>query len=113
MKRGKKKMDKKVVVRLFYSPGCSGGCCSCGPDSNLEKFKDLAEGLADKFGEEQLTFEAYNSVDVKKFTFLRDLKTGASVKTPCVSVGEKIVSNGMIPSLSEIGAEIENILKKQ
>jgi hypothetical protein len=106
-------MDKNVVIRLFYSPGCPGGCCSCGPDSNLEKFQDLAEKLADKFGEEQLAFEAYNSVDIKKFRFLRDPKTGADVKPPSVSVGENIVSSGEMPALFAIEAEIEMILKKR
>jgi hypothetical protein len=100
-------MEKNVTVRLFYSPGCSGGCCGCGPDENFEKFEGLAEKLVEKFGEENLSFEAYKSVDVKKFAFLRDPK----IKTPVVSVGEHIVSSGEMPPYPAIEAEVEKALK--
>jgi hypothetical protein len=105
-------MDKNIVIRLFYSPGCSGCGCGggCGPDPNLEKFEGLAEKLVEKFGGERLSFEAYNSVDIKKFTFLRDSKTSSGVKTPAVSVGEHIVSSGQMPSLSAIETEVEKAL---
>jgi hypothetical protein len=100
-------MDKNVVIRLFYSPGCSGGCCGCGPDENYGKFEELAEKLVEKFGMDRLTFEAYNSVDVKKFPFLRDPK----IKKPVVSVGEHIVSTGEIPSFPVIEAEVGKALQ--
>jgi hypothetical protein len=105
-------MDKNIIVRLFYSPGCSGCGCGggCGPDPNLEILEELAGQLVEKYGEKCLSFEAYNSVDVKKFAFLRDPKTGSGVKTPAVSVGEKIVSIGQMPSLSAIEAEVEKAL---
>ncbi len=100
-------MDKKVVIRLFYSPGCSGGCCGCGPDPNFEIFEGLAEKLVEKFGEKSLTFEAYKSVDDRKFPFLRDSK----IKTPAVTVGDHIASSGEMPSLSVTVAEVEKALK--
>ncbi|MFZ2454889.1 MAG: hypothetical protein WAX07_00200 [Candidatus Altiarchaeia archaeon] len=100
-------MDKNVIIRLFYAPGCSGGCCGCGPDPNYGKFEELAEKLVEKFGEKRLTFEAYKSVDVKKFAFLRDPK----IKTPVVSVGEKVVSSGEMPTFTAIEAEAEKALK--
>ena len=106
-------MTKTVVVRLFYAPACSGGCCGggCEPDPKFEEFEKLAEKLVEKYGEEGFTFEAYNSTDVKKFPFLGAGKKGGAVKTPAVTVGEQIVSNGMIPSFAEIDAVISKALK--
>jgi hypothetical protein len=102
-------MDKNIIVRLFYSPGCSGCGCGggCGPDPNLEILEELAGKLVEKYGEKCLSFEAYNSVDVKKFAFLRDPK----IKTPVVSVGDRIVSSGEMPSFQVIEAEVSKALK--
>jgi hypothetical protein len=106
-------MTKTVFVRLFYAPACSGGCCGggCGPDPIFEEFEKLAEKLVEKYGEEGFTFEAYNSTDVKKFPFLSVGKKGEAVKTPAVTVGEQIVSNGKIPSFAEMEKVIAKALK--
>ena len=105
-------MTKTVVVRLFYAPACSGGCCgNCGPDPKFEEFESLAEKLVKKFGEESFTFEAYNSIDAKKFPFLCGGKSAEAAKTPTVTVGEHVVSSGRMPSFTEIETVLNKALK--
>jgi hypothetical protein len=97
-------MKQRLAVRLFYESECSGGCCGCGPNQDVEAFEDLAKRLVEKFGEDNLTFEAYNSVDHKKFSFI---KKDAKTKAPIVSVGEKVLSSGKLPMFSELQKEVE------
>ena len=105
-------MTKPVIIRLFYTPACSG-CCgpNCGPDPKFEEFERLAEKLVEKHGAESFTFEAYNSVDVKKFPFLRGEKKGEAAKTSAVTVGDVVVSSGRIPTFEEIEAVLSKALK--
>jgi hypothetical protein len=100
-------MSEKLSVRLFYAAGCSGGCCSCGPNQDVAVFEGLAGRLAEKFGEDNLEFEAYNSIDYKKFPFLQKGKA----KAPAVSVGEKVLSSGKLPLFSDLEKEIGKQLK--
>ena len=96
--------EEKVTVRLFYSPKCSGGgCCGCVPDLNLVVFEAAAEKLTKKFGE-GISFEAYTSMDAKKFPFLRNAK-----QTPIIAVNERIISSGKKPELSEIERELKRL----
>ena len=95
----------KIEIRLHYISGCSGGCCSCAPDKNMLEFEKIANKLVEKFGEEKLQFEAYNSFNEKKFPFLKD------AKSPVVSVGNKVVASGTIPSFVALEKEISSMLK--
>jgi hypothetical protein len=104
-------MAKSVTVRLFYTPACSGGCCGCGTDPNLEAFEKIAGELVKKFGEGSLSFEAYSTIDNKKFPFLCQPKSGGGIKTPVLTVGEKIISSGKMPSFSKISEDIAGALK--
>ena len=104
-------MTKGIVMRLFYASPCGRGCCGCGPDPNLAEFEKIAEMLVKKFGEDSLSFEAYNSVDVKKFPFLREGKTAEAARTPAVTVDEQVVSSGRMPALAEIETVISKSLK--
>jgi len=97
-------MDEKVIVRLFYAPKCSGGGCGCMPDLNLAVFKTVAEKLAKKIGEKNVSFEAYPSIDADRFPFLRD-----ALGNPVVTVNERIISNGKTPELSEIERELKKL----
>jgi len=101
-------MNEKLAVRLFYASACSGGCCSCGPNQDVEAFEGLAKRLAEKFGEDNLEFEAYSSIDIKKFQFLQ--KEG-KIKAPAVSVGDKVLTSGKLPLFSDLEKEVEKHLK--
>ena len=97
--------EKKVTVRLFYAPKCSGGgCCGCVPDLNLAVFEDAAGKLTKKFGEGRVSFEAYTSMDAKMFPFLRNAK-----QAPIIAVNERIISSGKKPELSEIERELKRL----
>jgi hypothetical protein len=99
-------MSEKITVRLFYQSacGCGGGC---GPNQDMTVFEGLAGRLAEKFGEDNLEFEAYNGMDYKKFQFLQKEKA----KAPAVSVGEKVVSSGKLPLFSDLETAIGKQLK--
>ena len=97
-------MEGKVTVRLFYAPNCSGGGCSCSPNPTLAVFADAAEKLTKKFGEDRVSFEAYASMDVTRFAFLRNAK-----QAPVVAVNERIISSGKKPELSEIELELRRL----
>jgi hypothetical protein len=108
-------MDERIVIRLFYIPVtsacCPGGGCGCSSNADVDTFSSIAEKLVEKFGEERLEFEAYNSVDLKKFPFLREgLKTSGKLDIPVVTVGKKIFSTGKIPSASELEIELSKDL---
>lgn len=98
-------MKEKLSVRLFYQSAC--GCGGCGPNQDVMAFEGLAMRLAEKFGLENLQFEAYNSVDYKKFPFLQKEKA----KTPAVSVGEKVMSSGKLPRFPDLEKEVGKQLK--
>ncbi len=95
----------KVEIRLHFVTSCSDGCCSCGPDKNMLAFEKLAKKLVEKFGEEKLEFEAFNSLNQKKFPFLKD------AESPVVSVGSKVVASGGMPSSVVLEKEISSVLK--
>ena len=95
----------KIEIRLHYVSGCSGGCCSCAPDKSVEEFEKIANKLVERFGEEKLQFEAYNSLNQKKFPFLK------GVKSPVVSVGNNVVASGSMPSYAVLEKEISSMLK--
>jgi hypothetical protein len=99
-------MSEKLSVRLFYQAtcGCGGGC---GPNQDVSVFEGLAMRLAEKFGLDNLQFEAYNSMDYKKFPFLQKEKA----KSPTVSVGEKVLSSGKLPLFSDLETAVGKQLK--
>ena len=97
-------MAEEIFVRLFYSPACSGGCCGCAPDKNLEAFQGMAEELAEKFKNEEVVFEAYDHLDAKKFPFLK------GAKAPVLAVDKVIVSSGKMPLASSIESAIKKAL---
>ena len=98
------RMDEKIAVRLFYAPKCSGGCCGCAPDPNVAVFEEVAEKLVKKLGEGRLSFEAYNSMDLKRFPFLRDAR-----QPPVVAVNERVVSEGKTPEFSDVERELKRL----
>lgn len=67
-------------------------------------FADAAEKLTKKFGEDRVSFEAYASMDVTRFAFLRNAK-----QAPVVAVNERIISSGKKPELSEIELELRRL----
>ena len=97
-------MNEKIIVRLFYASNCSGGCCGGEPGPDLAAFSDAAEKLTKKFGEDRVSFEAYASMDAKRFPFLRNAK-----QAPVLSVNERIISSGKKPELSEIERELKRL----
>ena len=104
---------EKIVVRLFYVSGCSGGCCGCGPSKDAAAFEEIAVKLVEKFGEEKLAFEAYTSLDLKKFPFLRKAANPAGkIAVPLVAVGEKVFEPGNVPGFSDLEKEVGKLLKK-
>jgi hypothetical protein len=106
-------MNGKIVVRLFYAPACSEGCCACGPNQDITDFEKVAEKLVKKFGEEHLVFEAYNSIDLKKFPFLREAsKSSGRIAMPLVSIDEIIFVQGKIPTVSELEEKVRKHLKE-
>lgn len=96
-------MNKKIVVRLFYESAC--GCSGCG-SQELAIFEVLAERLIEKFGLDNLRFEAYNAIDDERFPHLR------KTKKPIVSVGEKVVSSGKLPQFHYLEKEVERQLQE-
>jgi hypothetical protein len=106
-------MNGKIVVRLFYAPACSEGCCTCGPNQDMTDFGKVAEKLVKKFGEEHLVFEAYNSIDLKKFPFLRGAsKPSGKIAMPLVSIDEKILTQGKVPTVCELEEKVRKRLKE-
>ncbi len=104
---------EKTVVRLFYASGCAGGCCGCGPNKDAVAFEQAAAKLVEKFGEDKLSFEAYNSFDLKKFQFLKEAASPAGrIAVPLVSVNEKVVAAGKMPSFSELEKQVGKSLRK-
>jgi hypothetical protein len=101
-------MKEKLAVRLFYESACGCGGCGCGPNRDMEAFVAFAEKLAQKFGRDNLNFEAYNGVDSKKFPFLQK-----KTKTPAVLVGEKVLSSGKLPIFQDLEAEVAEQLQKK
>jgi hypothetical protein len=97
-------MAEEVFVRLFYTPACSGGCCGCGPDKNLLVFQGMAEELAEKFDDKPVVFEAYNTLDAKKFPFLK------GQKAPVLAVDKVIVSSGKMPQATSVESSIKKAL---
>jgi len=106
-------MNRKIVVRLFYAPACSEGCCACSPNQDMTDFERVAEKIVKKFGEEHLVFEAYNSIDLKKFPFLRGAsKPSGRIVMPLVSIDEIIFAQGKIPTVSELEEKVRKRLQE-
>lgn len=104
-------MAGKAVVGLYYESACSGGC-SCGADPNFVKFTSIAGELAEKFGEERLKFEAFKSLDAKRFPFLSSAAgESGKIDSPVVVINEKIFAKGRLPSTAEFERELKPILK--
>jgi len=99
-------MNEKLSVRLFYESTC--GCGGCGPNQDVVGFEGLAMRLAEKFGLDKFQFEAYNAVDYKKFPFLQK-----GMKTPAVSVGDKVLSSGKLPQFPDLEKEVGKQLQKK
>lgn len=102
-------MGKKVFIRMFFAQSCG---CSCKPNKDVAALDEMAEKLTLKFGAENLEFEGYVDLNVKKFPFLATL-AGADGKTklPILSVGERVVSQGAMPKYADLEKEIEKMLK--
>ena len=93
-------MAENIIVRFFYleAPPCK--CGKCNLNRGLLAYQSIAESLANDFEGLNLSFEAYNSLNVKDYEFLQGRKA------PALAVNDVIVSSGRMPQLSEVKAEI-------
>ena len=102
---------KKIIVRLFYASSCGSGC-GCGPNKDVTALETVAEKLVKKFGEENLEFEAYSAIDLKKFPYLRKAASSdGKIALPVVSVDETVFATGVIPTYVELEKEAARCLK--
>ena len=104
-------MSGKVMVRLFFDSSCGSGC-GCGPNKDVAALELVAGKLIKKFGEEHLEFEAYSAIDSKKFPYLRKVAgADGKISLPVVSVGETVLTTGVIPTYAELEKEVARCLK--
>jgi hypothetical protein len=94
-----------VVVRFFFVEKRGCGCAKCGPDKGLLAFQGIAEELSEKYEDRDLSFEAYNALNVKKFEFLKGLSA------PVMVVNDTVISSGKMPVLSDVEAVIKSALE--
>jgi len=119
------KKDETIVVRIYDAlirdSGCGCGPKGCGPGGcgpsvtspNMMELQDLASMVNQKYDNGRFRFELFNILDssVQKVPDVYNLlKEGKGNALPIISVNNKIIFTGKVPSFEEFQKEIQDMM---